>query len=42
MGPYFRKVEDLQFMKAGCRTVETATMEVFATHGWRFSNRIAL
>jgi hypothetical protein len=37
-----QKEEDRQFMKATCRTIETATMEVFAKHGWRFSNRIAL
>jgi hypothetical protein len=37
-----QKVEDHQFMKAGCRTIETATMEVFARRGWTFSNIIAL
>ena len=28
-------------MKMGCKTIETATMEVFARHGWSFSYRIA-
>ena len=37
-----QKEEDRQMMKIGCRTIEIATMEVFARHGWRFSNRLAL
>ena len=37
-----QKEEDRHFMKAGCRAIETAAMEVFTRHGWRFSNRIAL
>jgi hypothetical protein len=34
--------EDRQFIKEGCRTIETAAMEMFVRHGWRFSNRIDL
>jgi hypothetical protein len=37
-----QKEEDRQMMKMGCRNIETAVMEVFARHGWRFSNIIAL
>ena len=37
-----QKEEDRHMMKMGCRTIETAAMEVFARHGWRFSNRLAL
>jgi hypothetical protein len=29
-------------IKIGCKNIETTAMEVFARHGWRFSNRIAL
>jgi hypothetical protein len=29
-------------MKMGCKTIEIAVMEVFARHGWSFSNRIAI
>jgi hypothetical protein len=36
-----QKEEDRQFMKMGCSTFETTALEVFARHGWRFSNRIA-
>jgi hypothetical protein len=34
--------EDRQFIKEDCRTIETAAMEMFVRHGWRFSNRIDL
>jgi hypothetical protein len=37
-----QKEEDHQMMKMSCRNIETTVMEVFARHGWRFSNRIAL
>jgi len=37
-----QKEEDRQIMKMGCRNIETTAMEVFARHGWRFNNRIAL
>jgi hypothetical protein len=36
-----QKEEDHPLMKMGCSTIETTVMEVFARHGWRFSNRIA-
>jgi len=39
---YFKAEQDCHLMKMGCKTIETAAMEVFATHGWNFSNRIAL
>jgi len=29
-----QKEEDCHLMKAGCRTIETAVMEVFVRHGW--------
>jgi hypothetical protein len=34
--------EDRHLIKVGCKTIESAVMEVFARHDWRFSNRIAL
>jgi hypothetical protein len=37
-----QKEEDRQFINEGCRTIETAAMEVFVRHGWRFSNIIDL
>jgi hypothetical protein len=37
-----QKKEDRHIVKKGCRTIETAAMEVFARHGWAFSNIIAL
>jgi hypothetical protein len=37
-----QKEEDCQMMKMGHRNIETTTIEVFARHDWRFSNRIAL
>jgi hypothetical protein len=37
-----QKEEDRQLMRMGCRFIEITAMEVFARHGWRFSNRIAL
>ena len=37
-----QKEEDHHSVKIGCRTIETATMQVFARHGWRFSNRIVI
>jgi hypothetical protein len=37
-----QKEEDRLSVKMGCRIIETAAMEVFARHGWNFSNRIAL
>ena len=33
--------DDRHMMKMGCTTIETVAMEVFARHGWRFSNRLA-
>jgi hypothetical protein len=36
-----QKEEDRQIIMMGCRNLETTAMEVFARHGWRFSNRIA-
>jgi hypothetical protein len=37
-----KEEEDRHLIKAGCKTIESAAMEVFARHGWRFSNGIAL
>ena len=34
-----QKEEDRHSVKMGHRTIQTAAMTVFATHGWRFSNR---
>jgi len=36
-----QKEEDRHLMKMGCKTIETVAMEVFARHGWSFSNRLA-
>ena len=36
-----KEEEDRHLMKMGCKTIETAAMEVFARHGWSFSNRRA-
>jgi hypothetical protein len=36
-----QKEEDRQMIMMGCRSIETTAMEIFARHGWRFSNRIA-
>ena len=36
-----QKEEDCHLLMMGCRTVEIATMEVFARHDWRFANRLA-
>ena len=35
-----QKEEDRHLMKMGCKTIETVAMEVFARHGWSFSNRL--
>jgi hypothetical protein len=37
---YLQKEEDRQMIMMGCRSIETTAMEIFATYGWRFSNRI--
>jgi hypothetical protein len=37
-----QKEEDRLSVKMGCRIIETAAMEVFARHGWNFSNKIVL
>jgi hypothetical protein len=36
-----QKEEDQPLMKMGCNTIEAVAMEVFARHGWRFTNRLA-
>jgi hypothetical protein len=33
--------EDGHLVKMGCRTIETVAIEVFARHGWSFTNRLA-
>ncbi|CAN6182020.1 unnamed protein product [Urochloa humidicola] len=35
-----QKVDDRPAASMGCRMLESAAMEVFAAHGWRFRNRI--
>jgi hypothetical protein len=38
----FQKEEDRQKLQDACRLLEIVTMEIFARHGWRFSNRLSL
>jgi glutamine synthetase type III len=38
----FQKEENRTAIQAACRLVETMTMEIFAKHGWWFSNRLSL
>jgi hypothetical protein len=38
----FRKEENRTAIQAACRLVETMTIEIFAKHGWWFSNRLSL
>ena len=33
--------DDTNLLKDACRSLETTAMQIFANHGWRFSNRIA-
>jgi hypothetical protein len=33
--------DDTNLLKDACRSLETMAMQIFANHGWRFSNRIA-
>ncbi|KAG2647540.1 hypothetical protein PVAP13_2KG588201 [Panicum virgatum] len=33
--------DDTNLLKDACRSMETTAMQIFANHGWRFSNRIA-
>jgi len=35
-----KREEDATMMKTACRALETTVMQLFITHGWRFSNRI--
>lgn len=37
-----KREEDAKDIKDGCRQLETLVMQIFASHGWQFSNRIAL
>nr|AAP54409.2 hypothetical protein LOC_Os10g35080 [Oryza sativa Japonica Group] len=32
--------DDGEFMKVVCRKLETTVMQIFANHGWRFTNRL--
>ena len=32
--------DDGEFMKVACRKLETTVMQIFANHGWRFTNRL--
>ena len=33
--------DDTNLLKDACRSLETTAMQIFANHGWRFSNKIA-
>jgi hypothetical protein len=37
-----RHEEDAKVIREACRKLETTVMQIFAFHGWQFSNRIAL
>jgi hypothetical protein len=37
----FQKKKDQPLLLNACRAVETLTMNIFAKHGWRFSNRLS-
>jgi hypothetical protein len=37
-----RLKEDRLVMKIACRSLESTTMEIFASNGWHFTNKIGL
>ena len=37
-----QREEDRPFIQDMCRRLETTVMEIYANHGWQFSNRICL